>query len=339
MKNFLIGILVLCGVVAFQNARGQDVAINILTIPPSIAVGQTGNVLVSICNQNAFVTAPANKLRPLISLPTANVEITGVTNTDGSPISDYSIVLLNTGAVSLLYTATLAPLTCTEFYVTIIGTHPSPLEPISATLGFKGPSTVGNNVANDNSTTAITITMPEAPQPVNLVSFQGKWVKDQGNELSWVTSWEKNNDHFEVQGSVDAKSFESVGRVTGNGSTVAQQSYTYTDEHPLADLTYYRLKQVDEDGKFVYSKVVGVRQGIIDKSLIIYPNPVTDQLQLKLTDQTISETSLYDLNGQRVLHQTNGATQVQLGFLKAGVYVVEAKTAAGVVYRQRFVKH
>lgn len=336
MKNLLIGVLVLCGNIAFHNARGQDVAINILSIPPSIAVGQTGNVLVSMCNQDAFITAPANKLKPLISLPTTNVEITGVTNTDGSPISDYNIVFLNTGAVRVLYTATLAPQTCTEFYVTIIGTHPSPLEPISATLGFQGPPTVGNFVFNDNTTTAVTIT---AAQPVNLVSFQGKWVKDQGNELSWVTSWEKNNDHFEVQSSTDAKSFESTGRVAGSGSTAAQQVYTYMDAQPVADLTYYRLKQVDQEGKFVYSKIVGVRRGVVDKSLVVYPNPATDQLRLNLNDQTISEASLYDLNGQLVLHQIDGSTQLQLGSLKAATYVIEVKTTAGIVYRQRFVKH
>ncbi len=335
MKNFIISLLVFYGTIAFQNAHGQDVAINIVSIPPSIAVGQTGNVLVSMCNQDAFVTAPANKLKPLISLPTTNVEITGVTNTDGSPISNYSIVFLNTGAVRVLYTATLAPQTCTEFYVTIIGTNPSPLEPISATLGFQGPPTENNFVFNDNSTTAVTIT---AAMPVNLVSFQGKWVKDQGNELSWVTSWEKNNDRFEVQSSVDAKSFESVGRVAGNGSTAAQQVYTYMDAHPLADLTYYRLKQVDTDGKFVYSKIVAVRRGVVDKSLVVYPSPATDHLQLKLPDQTISETSLYDLSGRQVMHQKNASTQVQLGSLKAGVYVIDVKTTAGAVHRQRFVK-
>lgn len=335
MKKFLVGLAVLCGSIAFQNARGQDVAINILSVPPSIAVGQSGNVLVSVCNLSSNRTAPANKLRPQVTLPPDNVQITGVSNLDGSPITDYTVVLFNTGAVGVLYTNTLAPGLCTEFYVNIIGVNPSPLEPITATLGFQGPQTPGNGPANDNSTTAVTIT---AAMPVNLVSFQGKWVKDQGNELSWVTSWEKNNDRFEVQSSVDAKSFESVGRVAGNGSTAAQQVYSYMDAHPLADLTYYRLKQVDIDGKFVYSKMVGVRRGVVDKSLVVYPSPATDHLQLKLPDQTISETSLYDLSGRQVTHQKDESTQVQLGSLKAGVYVIEVKTTAGAVHRQRFVK-
>lgn len=336
MKKILLSLFIFYGTIAFQSAHGQDVAINILSIPPSIGVGQTGNVLVSICNQSSTVTAPPNKLRPLISMPPDNVNITGVSNIDGTPITNYNIILSNTGAVSVLYTAALAPLSCTEFYVKMIGVKVSPLEPISATLGFQGPQTVGNSPANDNSTTAITIT---AALPVNLVSFQGKWIKDQGNELSWVTSWEKNNAYFEVQSSVDAKAFEGVGRVTGTGSTAVQQSYIYVDAHPVADLTYYRLKQVDQDGKFVYSKIVSVRRGIVDKSLVIYPNPATDQILLRLPDQTISETTLYDLHGKQVLRQTDGSNQIPLSSLKAGVYVIDVKTATNEVYRQRFVKH
>ncbi len=196
-----------------------------------------------------------------------------------------------------------------------------------------------DNAGKESLNTGTAVLNFSAPMPVNLVSFQVRWVSGLGNQLDWVTSWEKNNDRFEVQSSTDARSFESIGQLAGKGTTQAQEMYTFVDTQPIAELTYYRLKQVDMDGRSTYSKIIGTRRGIVDQALTVYPNPTSDKLQLTLADQTVSEINLYSGAGQQVLHQLGSAASVDVQRLPSGSYLIEIKTVGGVVYRQRFIKH
>lgn len=93
--------------------------------------------------------------------------------------------------------------------------------------------------------------------PVRLVSFSGKRVGTQ-LLLGWQTTFESNSDYFAVERSSDAKSFETLGRVASRGFSDSFQSYGFTDEAPTKGVNYYRLRQVDRDGKFEYSKILGL---------------------------------------------------------------------------------
>ncbi len=179
-----------------------------------------------------------------------------------------------------------------------------------------------------------------SPMPVRLAQFKGQWVADTGNQLSWLTYQEQNNDHFEIQAGTNARAFESIGRISGKGTTTSTQVYTFIDAQPQTELTYYRLKQVDLDGQFSYSNVIAVRQGVeVGSSLIAYPNPVTDELHLQLTPkQTDSEVSIYNVSGHRLVQQIGHAQSVEVGSLAVGSYVVEVRTLEGEILRQRFVK-
>ena len=168
--------------------------------------------------------------------------------------------------------------------------------------------------------------------PVDLTHFEGRWMEGRGNQLSWATAWERDNDRFEIQSSSDAKSFESIGRITGKGTITATQTYTFVDAQPLADLTYYRLKQVDTDGHFSYSKIISIRRddNSTNESLLIYPNPSTDLLQVQIDNQqTIADITIYTASGRRVLYQKGITSSVSVQSLPAGVYVVEVKTLSG----------
>lgn len=179
-----------------------------------------------------------------------------------------------------------------------------------------------------------------SPLPVRLADFQGRWVEGKGNYLSWLTYQEQNNDRFEIQAGTDAKAFESTGRVVGKGTTSVAQFYEFIDAQPQAELTYYRLKQVDLDGQFSYSNVIAVRRGVeVVSRLIAYPNPVTDELYLQLTpNQTDSEVSIYDLSGRRLVQQFGRAQSVEVKSLVLGSYLVEVRTPEGEMLRQRFIK-
>ena len=177
--------------------------------------------------------------------------------------------------------------------------------------------------------------------PVDLTHFDGRWIEGKGNQLSWSTAWERDNDRFEIQSSRDAKSFESIGRITGKGTTTVTQTYTFVDAKPLVDLTYYRLKQVDTDGQSSYSKIISIRRGDIsmNQSLLIYPNPTSDLLQIQVDNQqNIADITIFTASGRRSLYQKGFTSSVSVMSLPAGVYVLEVKTLSGQTLRQRFVK-
>ena len=176
--------------------------------------------------------------------------------------------------------------------------------------------------------------------PVDLISFEGKMLLGGTNELNWITASEKNNDHFEIESSSDARSFETIGWTEGKGTVYAEQRYKFTDTNPKADLTYYRLKQMDSNKTFEYSAIIAVKNEAVAKSFVIYPNPAVNELGIKLDKNiVIAETILYDLHGKRVLFQKNASRQMQIGTLNAGFYTVDIKTTKGESFRQQFLKY
>src|SRR5205823_3492601 len=105
--------------------------------------------------------------------------------------------------------------------------------------------------------------------PVSLVRFSAK--ENNGSVLlEWATASELNNDYFMIEKSTASKmltdnSWRNIGRVSGAGNSTAMHAYNYTDDEPLAGAAYYRLKQVDYDGKSTYSPVQFVKTSIINK--------------------------------------------------------------------------
>lgn len=90
--------------------------------------------------------------------------------------------------------------------------------------------------------------------PIDLLSFDAN-KKGQHVELNWTTASETNNDYFTVLKSYDANFYKPVAIVPGAGNSNTSISYSTIDEEPLTQVTYYRLKQTDFDGKFTYSEV------------------------------------------------------------------------------------
>ncbi len=142
----------------------------------------------------------------------------------------------------------------------------------------------GNILANVNNTfngfsilVFGTTDFESNPLPVTLVSFEGK-VQGDGVALNWVTASEVNNSHFEVERSVDGENFDQIGTVKGFGTTTVTQNYSFIDAKPASGVVYYRLRQVDFDGAFEYSKIITVlvnkRKGSLADKFIVYPNPM-----------------------------------------------------------------
>lgn len=109
--------------------------------------------------------------------------------------------------------------------------------------------------------------------PVDLLYFRAQVVSNRV-ELAWATVWERNADQFTIERSRDLWEFGALGNVSAKGTTDQTQRYTFTDPFPDGGTTYYRLKQVDFDGKMAYSKPVAVVLDDHTPALVLLGNPV-----------------------------------------------------------------
>jgi hypothetical protein len=117
--------------------------------------------------------------------------------------------------------------------------------------------------------------------------------KENTSLLNWTTLSETNNAGFGVERSKDAKSWEQIQFVKGNGTTTVAANYSTTDNNPTIGTNYYRLKQIDNNGKFTYSSVQSVyfsEKGTIGFSF--YPNPSKNNINVALETITSKAASL-----------------------------------------------
>lgn len=143
------------------------------------------------------------------------------------------------------------------------------------------------------------------PLPVVLMHFGARKIDEDNVSLTWATATEKNSSHFDIERSVDGKEFESLSTIDAAGNSNTVRAYTYDDEtSPLKsnNLMYYRLKILDRDGVFEYSKVVSVsrNQEKSDDYLTVYPNPFNSDVTIILesTSETEMNVEVKDLTGK-----------------------------------------
>lgn len=138
------------------------------------------------------------------------------------------------------------------------------------------------------------------PMPVKLISFEGNYDSNRIT-LKWSTAWEEQNEGFEIQKGTDAVNFYKIGYVEGNSTTSLKSVYQFTDsEIQLGKDFYFRLKQIDRDGTFEYSRIIAVNAGNEKAELIAYPNPSNGVFQLKSKDIKNAEIHLFNALGKEV---------------------------------------
>jgi expansin (peptidoglycan-binding protein) len=175
--------------------------------------------------------------------------------------------------------------------------------------------------------------------PLTLIDFTGN--NRQGQiRLQWKTTDENNTSHFDLERSGDGNSFQSIARIKAAGSSASERIYTDDDLQPLTGNNFYRLKMVDLDGKYTYSKTVLVRSTKVP-GLKLTPNPARDHLYVS-TPENIKAMAIriYDATGRLLYHERvngNQLLKVQTGHLRNGWYLLELQTTTGSM-REAFLK-
>ncbi len=117
--------------------------------------------------------------------------------------------------------------------------------------------------------------------PVRWISFEGRLSDQRQATLTWKTE-ETNVSHYEVERSVNAKEFRIVNTVTAGSS--GSGSYSLTDPAPVSGTVYYRIRQVDLDGTFSYSRIISLSsEG--SRRLFAYPNPAQNRITVELSPE------------------------------------------------------
>jgi hypothetical protein len=144
------------------------------------------------------------------------------------------------------------------------------------------------------------------PLPVELVSFKAQR-HAQGVSLTWVTASEQDNSGFEVQVSLDGRNFQKLAFVESKvGTTSLKQNYSFLDTKAVSGTRYYRLKQIDFDGKSEYSAIRAVSLDGDNGVAAAYPNPFDDVVTVRLTGTESRQVKavLMDAMGKVILETT-----------------------------------
>lgn len=157
--------------------------------------------------------------------------------------------------------------------------------------------------------------------PITLSSFTAS-KKSNSVLLNWQTVSETNNNYFAIERSANSSNgFKEIARVTSKGNSSQTQQYSSEDIAPLKGVNYYRLKQVDKNGKATTSKIVLVdfTNGAIIK---LYPNPVKSNLNIDGLAGSKTTLSIIGINGKvlSTTSTTNTSYNWNISAIPAGTY-------------------
>lgn len=174
-----------------------------------------------------------------------------------------------------------------------------------------------------------------SPTPITLREFKGK-VQQRKALLNWTTETESNNCRFEIERSTNGTTYSKIATVNGAVNSNQVLHYNFTDDQPAAGINFYRLKQVDCDGKHSYSKIVKLH--FTNAGFSISPNPVHNELFIDRNNSEKVNYAIFDQTGRIVLKDNISGTRAKLSLqLPAGVYVLQLEEKTGTV-AQKFIK-
>ena len=233
-----------------------------------------------------------------------------------------------------------------QFQVTVNNTgYGNPLPAIINSARIKAKSDANEDFTDDGTA----IINPQAGAlPVILTYFNALLLQKNNIKITWGTSMEINCKYFDVERSIDGNIFTKVATVQGNGTTASVHNYSITDDitNVTSSIVYYRLKQVDNNGKQTYSNIVAIRLNKENRQFIVSPNPFGGYVSINLEWNSDEHATIKIINasGKDVLIKnvqlSKGLNYIKLNDLSklsAGNYFIEVFSAEEKV-SQRLIK-
>lgn len=179
---------------------------------------------------------------------------------------------------------------------------------------------------------------PGGSLPIELLDFTVTNLDDDV-KVNWSTATEINNDYFLLQRSQNGSDWEDLQFIDGAGNSTSIIKYEYIDINPLKGTSFYRLKQVDFDGKSSLSEVVKIKTGN-DPEVLIYPNPAKDYIIIEKYNADNIIISLHDLTGRsyQLSSKTEGNTEkLQLNNLASGLYFIVVQSDGVILKNEKII--
>ncbi len=175
--------------------------------------------------------------------------------------------------------------------------------------------------------------------PVNLVSFTGKLNDRSEAELQWKVNQQRNLSGFDVERSEDGQAFKSIQNIPALQEAGGTIDYSFTDKAVVEGANYYRLKMIDIDGKFTYSRVIKISNYNTNRFVTLLLNPVTDAISIKVNNPDLAPFAavLYNAVGERIaswqLGNRTGIVALPVGqyALTSGIYLLQVSDGKRVV--------
>ena len=253
---------------------------------------------------------------------------------------------------------TAAPVNCTlvDIFLSIDGGNTFPLL-LAGGVPNSGAATVtlpdtnstqarikvasSTSSANDNSPSIFfdisnqNFSIEKSSMPVRLISFDVSEKESGTALLSWKTADEVNNSGFDIEVSLNSIDFVKVAFVEENGGNPVNY-YHYTVDGLSAGKYYFRLKQMDYDGTFAYSKIRALQvAGNGQEMAAIYPNPAGNKIKINRSflQKDAAIVKIFDANGKLALtmqgSQTGPVSEIDISQLTPGLYILSLQTGAG----------
>ncbi len=185
------------------------------------------------------------------------------------------------------------------------------------------------------------------PLAVELTKFNAE-LKSNNSELTWSTASEESLERFDVCRSTDGRNFFPVGSVNATVNSNEQINYNFTDYNVAnanSPVVYYRLKMVNNDGTFKYSGISQIKVGGISNtpSVVVFPNPTTEFVNVTLAETTDINVSIVDAYGKTILTSSNpDLSNNNITFdvknLENGIYFINIMNSDGTSTSSKFIK-
>lgn len=179
------------------------------------------------------------------------------------------------------------------------------------------------------------------PLPIKSLEFTARGQNGKAL-LEWTTIGEQNIEKFEIERSEDGSKWKEIAAVAGKsagGKSNTKLNYSYTDEQPVNGSNYYRLKQVDLNGRYEYSPV---RQLVFSRPsgvITVAPNPVSSELVVKGMAEN-SVITITNVMGQTMMHAVvnSGTHSIDMSGYKTGTYFISIRMENGSISNHKVIK-